>query len=417
MQPVSWKKNTAVFMTSQAISLFGSALVQYAITWYITLTTKSGAYMTISIVCALLPTLFLSPFAGVWADRYDRKKLIMFSDGAIALSTLLLAIIFLMGYKSIWLLFAVSSIRARGGAVQSPAIGAMLPDIVPGEHLTRVNGINGSVQSLLQLASPALAGALLTLCPIEYIFFIDVVTAAAAIAVMLRFLRVPEKERPAEAHAGYLSEMKQGIAYIGRHGYLVRLFTFSVVIYLAVAPIAFLTPLQVVRSYGEEVWRLTGIEMAFSIGMLVGGLSISAWGGLKNKNRTLVVAVSLVFMGLFTALMGAGVPFWPYLAFMALVGLGLPFFNTPATVMLQERVDPAYLGRVFSVMTMINSSIMPLGMVIFGPLADRVSVELLLVITGAMMLATGCVLLFDRTMRAAGVPAQIAAAEGGTGEA
>lgn len=93
-----------LFLSSQTISLFGSMLVQYAITWYITLKTQSGAMMTISIICGFLPTFFFS-FAGVWADRYNRKLLIALSDSLIALSTLILAILFFMGFDSIWLLF------------------------------------------------------------------------------------------------------------------------------------------------------------------------------------------------------------------------------------------------------------------------------------------------------------------------
>ncbi|EQB89501.1 hypothetical protein M918_03025 [Clostridium sp. BL8] len=171
----NWKKNTLLFLLSQTISLFGSSLVQYAILWYITLNTKSGAMMTISIICGFLPTFFLSPFAGVWADRYNRKTLIMLSDSFIALSTLLLAILFLMGYESMGLLFVMSALRSIGTGIQTPAIGAFLPQIVPEDKLTKVNGINGSVQSMVMLVSPMISGALLSMASIESIFFIDVV--------------------------------------------------------------------------------------------------------------------------------------------------------------------------------------------------------------------------------------------------
>jgi MFS transporter, DHA3 family, macrolide efflux protein len=120
----NWKKNIILFLTSQTISLFGSSLVQYAIMWYITLKTQSGVMMTISIICGFAPTFFLSPFAGVWADRYNRKTLIILSDSLIAISTLILAILFLQGHDSIWMLFVTSSIRAFGSGIQTPAIGS-----------------------------------------------------------------------------------------------------------------------------------------------------------------------------------------------------------------------------------------------------------------------------------------------------
>src|SRR5512143_1787710 len=131
MMPEGRQKKIMLIISSKKISLFGSSLVQYAITWYVVLTTKSGIMMTISIICGFLPTFFLSPFAGVWADRYNRKTLIMAADSFIALTTLLLAILFLMGYDSIGLLFIASAFRSIGSGIQTPAVGAFIPQIVP----------------------------------------------------------------------------------------------------------------------------------------------------------------------------------------------------------------------------------------------------------------------------------------------
>jgi len=122
-----WRRLFAVFIASQAVSLFGSSLVQYAILWYITLETNSGLMMALSIIFGFLPTFFLSPFAGVWADRFDRKKLIMLSDLGIALATLVLFTVFRLGYQGIWMLFLISAIRSVGTAIQSPAVSAFLP--------------------------------------------------------------------------------------------------------------------------------------------------------------------------------------------------------------------------------------------------------------------------------------------------
>lgn len=89
---------------------------------------------------------------------------------------------------------------------------------------------------------------------------------------------------------------------------------------------------------------------------------------------------------------------------MALVGLVMPMFNTPATVLLQEKVEPDYLGRVFGVLTMISTSIMPLGMIIFGPLADVVAIEWLLIGTGILLFMLGFVLLGSKVLIEAGKP-------------
>lgn len=150
-------------------------LVQYAITWYITLETQSGVWMTLFTCASLLPMVIISPFAGVWADRYNRKYLINISDSVIAVTTLILAILFLLGYDNMWLMLIVVIVRGFGQGVQSPAVSALIPQIVPQEHLMRVGGIQTTVQSLTMFASPMLAGALLTFFPMEYIFLLMLV--------------------------------------------------------------------------------------------------------------------------------------------------------------------------------------------------------------------------------------------------
>jgi len=115
-QHADWQKKTALFLSSQSLSLFGSMLVQYAIIWYVTLTTQSGAVLTISTLSAFLPQIVISLFAGVWADRYPRRLLIIAADVLTATSTLVLAAFFLLGYRELWLIFLVSAFGRSGRA-------------------------------------------------------------------------------------------------------------------------------------------------------------------------------------------------------------------------------------------------------------------------------------------------------------
>nr|WP_295969794.1 MFS transporter [uncultured Bacillus sp.] len=380
-----WKKNILLFLGSQTISLFGSSLVQYTIMWYITLTTESGLMMTLYILCGFIPTFILSPFAGVWADRYNRKRLIILSDGMIAIATLILAVVFLMGYDEIWLLFVMSSIRALGTGVQTPAVGAILPQIVPEEQLTKVNGTNGTLQAIIMFVSPMVSAALLSFSTIEMIFFIDVITAAMAILTLLVFVHIPIHKKAAEKQVtSYLGDLKEGLLYIKMHGFLKAFFLFFAVFFVLLAPASFLTPLQVTRSFGDDIWRLTAIEIAFSVGMMVGGAVIAAWGGFQNRIHTMVF--STIIMGVCTIALGVIPNFWIYLFFMAVFGVAMPIFNTPTMVLVQERVEGDYLGRIFGVFGMISTSMMPIGMLIFGPIADIMDIEWLLIGTGLLIL-------------------------------
>mgnify|MGYP001000191472 CR=1 FL=1 len=398
-----WKKDIVLFLASQTISYFGSLLVSYAITWYITLQTKSGTLMTISILCSFLPTFFISPFGGVWADRYSRKMLIVISDSSIAISTLILALLFLAGYDHLWLLFFASAIRALGAGVQMPAINALIPQIVPEDKLTKVNASNSTLQSVVTLISPIMSAALLSKASIEAIFFIDVVTAAIAVLILLIFLKIKEQVIDSTKNkSGYFNELIEGFCYVREHDFVKTLFLFNAVFFILIAPIAFLTPLQVARSFGSDVWLLTALEVVYSAGMIIGGIIMTRWNGFYNRVHTIVF--SNIIFSISNIAIGIVGNYIIYLFFIGLTGLVFPVFNIPFTVLLQEKVHPNFIGRVFGFFNMIASSIMPLGMIIFGPLSDLIKIEWLLIITGILLLAQSILMFFNRVLIEAGKP-------------
>jgi DHA3 family macrolide efflux protein-like MFS transporter len=409
---INWKKNAALFLTGQALSLFGSMLVQYAIMWYITLKTQSGATMTIFILAGILPMFFISPFGGVWADRFNRKNLINIADASIALATLIVAVLFILGFQNIWLLLACAAVRALGQGVQTPAVSAFIPLIVPEPQLTKVNGINSSIQSCTMLAAPMASGALLSLASIETIFFLDVGTALVGIGIVYFLVKLPapattggadqtaQTGTPQSKSVNYFHDMREGIRYIAKHGYILRMIVLSTLFFIAAAPTAFLTPLQVTRDFGADVWRLTALEIAFSSGMLAGGILISVWGGFRNRIHTMALSCALV--GIEAIALGLVSSFWLYIAVMTLMGITMPLYNTPSTVLLQSTVESAYMGRVFGVFGMVSSLMMPAGMLIFGPLADRVPIAYLLISTGAVMSLLSIPMVSSRVLREAG---------------
>ena len=158
--PAHWLRKVILFLSGQTISLLGSMLVQYAVFWYLTITYQSGVIMMLAALFGFLPQAVVSIFGGVWADRHNRKYLIIVADAAIAASTLALAFIMLAGYDAVWLIFLTMAIRSAGAGIQMPAVSALIPQITPMRNLMRVNGINGSIQSAMALLAPAAAGAI-----------------------------------------------------------------------------------------------------------------------------------------------------------------------------------------------------------------------------------------------------------------
>ena len=383
----NWKRDIAFYISGQTVSQFGTALVQYAISWYVTLTTQSGILLTVSVLVGFLPTFLLTPFAGVWSDRYNRKKLILLADGGIALTTLILAFVFLRGYHSLSLLFLVSGIRAIGTAIQTPASGALVPQLVPEEKLLRINGIQSTVSSATMIVAPMVSGLLLALASFEMVLFIDVLTAIIGILALLPIRVKAQTIRGEHPATSYLQDIRDGLSYIAHRPFIRWFFLYFAVFYFLVSPAAFMTPLQVVRSFGPEVYRLTAIEVSFFAGMIAGGVLISTWGGFKDKTRTMIFAI--IGNGVLSIGLGLIPEFWTYIGCMTLLGATVALFSTPSTTLLQESVPSDYLGRVYGVYGMLFTSMMPLGMLVFGPIGDLIPIEWLLVGTGILIILLG----------------------------
>lgn len=378
---VAWKKRVAVFLVGQTITTFGSMLVQYAIFWHLTLTTKSGVVLALAAVFGFLPQAIVSIFGGVWADRVNRKLMIMLSDASIALATLVLALLMLTGVDDLWLIFAVMTVRSIGAGFQMPAISALLPQLVPGDQLMRVNGINSSVQSSLTILAPIAAAGVYANASLTGILFIDVVTAVIGV-VLLATVKVPTLARAASSEKpSYFADLKEGIQYTFTHD-LVRwvLVIFAIVFLLIVAP-SNLSPLMLVRTFGDEVWMLTVLELSFGVGMVLGGAVIAVLASKLDRLST-IIGTSIAF-GVMAIAMGFTTNLILFYALFFLIGLTVPAFSTSAFTLLQETVEPERQGRVFGFVGIVMSLAMPIGMAVLGPLADVVSVELLLIITGA----------------------------------
>lgn len=384
-----FNKGIVIFLISQNLSLFGSSVVGFAIVWYITLETSSGIWLMLSTICSILPQVVISLWGGVWADRHNRKHLIMLSDAFIAISTLGLAIAFWAGFRRMELLLAVSVVRSIGAGVQTPAVNAIFPQLVPQENLTKIQGINQTFNSVLMLLAPATGGVVLGSMDIAWAFMLDVVTAALAILIV-SFIKVEKIERT-DAPAPIFTELKQGIDYTFCQPQLRRIIICYAFSFFLITPATVLSPLLVERSFGNDVWRLTANEMVWTIGSLVGGVFVSLHGNFKDKVRTIFIC--LVAFGITFGLLGIAGNFIVYLIIMGTAGFFMPIIATAETVFIQEITQPTMLGRVFSIVQIISASAMPVAILLFGPLADIMSVEIILIVSGVLLAFVG--VLYD----------------------
>lgn len=394
-----WKKKTLIFLISQGITLFGSSVVQFAIVWDVTLKTSSGAWVSAFTICSFLPQFLISFFSGVWADRYSRKFLIILSDTVIAATTLALVLLmpFIGNGTSLYTALLIASvIRSLGAGVQTPAVNSMIPQLVPEEHLMRLNGINATLQSVVLFAAPAAAGAILTFSTLRSTLLIDIITAIIGVGLLFCTALPKQESKEKTAPLSFFSEMKQGKRYIFANSLIAKLlFAYGLFTFLAV-PAGFLTALFVSRSYGDSYFNLTVAELVGFAGMTAGGVLISTWGGFPNRVKTLLVG--MIAFGTLAIGMGTIKNFAVYLVLTAVFGVALTMVQTAVTTLIQEKTDEHMQGRVFGFLSAMYSGCLPLGMAVFGPLSDVVSIRILMIATGGVLVVLAGVLRLDKSV-------------------
>ena len=384
----NWTRKTVLFLVSQCITLFGSMIVQMSVIWYVTLKTSSGGWVAAFTICSYLPQFLISFFAGVWADRYSRKKLIVLSDAVITVATAIMFFVMpVISTDSMLLsaLLAMSIIRSIGAGVQTPAVNAVIPHLVPEEHLMRYNGINATMQSIVQFAAPAVAGAVLSVGTFRATLFIDILTALLGIG-LLSCVLLPKQETVNE-NVSVFSEMKAGVYYSFSDKIIGKILMVYGLFILLSVPAGFMAALLVSRVYGDVYWYLTAVELVGFAGMALGGVLMGVWGGFKSRIKTFVVG--LLILSLMTIGMGLSPYFILYLVLMFVYGIALTMIQTATTTIIQEQTESTMQGRVFGLMGAMYSGFLPVGMAIFGPLADMLPLQWIMVGSGiALVLVT-----------------------------
>ncbi|BFK08523.1 hypothetical protein HMPREF0987_00294 [Lachnospiraceae bacterium 9_1_43BFAA] len=388
-QHSGWQKRILLFLTSQCITLFGSTLVQMSLVWYATMQTSSGTWVATFTVCSYLPQFLISFLGGVWADRYHRKKLIIGADLLIAVATFIMVLaIPQISSESTLLggLLVMSIIRSLGAGIQMPAVNAVIPQLVPEDQLMRYNGIYVTMQSIVNFVAPAAAGVFFTISTLRMTLMIDIITAVLGTG-LLSCLTLPKQNTSVEK-ASAVSDMELGMKYafsdrlIGKLLIIYGLFTFFCV------PAGYLAGLLVRRVFGDTYWHLTAVEVVGFLGMMAGGVIMSTWSGVKNRGKTL--AGGLFVFGSLAIGMGISNNFILYLALMVCYGIALTVVQTVITTILQEKTDICMQGRVFGLLGTMYAGFLPIGMAMFGPLADILPLQWIMIGSGiALMVISG----------------------------
>lgn len=388
----NWRRNFYLFLTGQFLSGITSMVVQYSIIWYLTEATGSATVLSIATLLGMIPMVVLSPFAGPFIDRLNKKGLLMITDIIVAIFALILSVVGTLSADfPLWLVFVSLLIRAIAQTFQMPTIQSILPTMVPEEELTKINGQLGMVQSANFIIAPALGAFLFSVIPMNFLILVDVLGAIVGVGLLI-FIKIPHI--PSEGERIQLMEdtvfgfkkliENKGLWYITLIG---AAFT------LIFMPAASLYPLMTMSYFNGTVGQAGLIEVIYAMGMLVGGTIIGIFGHWKNRMKPILLAYLVI--GLTIGASGLMPPTsrgFVYFAMLnAAAGFATPYFNTLLMAMIQQSYEPKYLGRILGVLNSLMSITGPVGLIFAGPLADKIGVENIFLIAGIGTLICGLV--------------------------
>jgi DHA3 family macrolide efflux protein-like MFS transporter len=387
----NWKLPFFTIWTGQQLSWIGSAVAGFALVWWLTETTGSATMLAIGTLLTMLPGIVLGPFAGALVDRWNRRLVMLVADSVVALFSAWLAVLFWTGAIQIWHVYVIMSVRAVGGAFHWPAMTASTTLMVPKDHLGRVAGLNQTISGAVNIVSPPLGAFLLSILPLHGIMGLDVLTAAFAV-VPLFFVHVPQPEKTQttqEAKPTLWADMRAGLRYVIGWPGLLGVGLLATLLNFSIMPAMSLMPLLVTDHFGGGALQLGWLNSAWGVGLVLGGLLLSAWGGFKRRIVTMLVGI----VGLGVGVLVVGIT--PATIFP--LALGAFFFgavmnalcNGSAFALLQQVVAPDMQGRVFALVTTVCNLATPLSLLIAGPLADAVGVRALYVAGGVAQVILG----------------------------
>jgi MFS transporter, DHA3 family, macrolide efflux protein len=398
----NWTRRFFTIWAGQAFSLLGSQLVQFALVWWLTSTTGSATVLATAMLFAILPQVFISPFAGALVDRWNRRLVMIMADSMVALTTGALIALAATGNLQLWHVYAAMMLRSAFGAFHFPAFAASTSLLVPQEHLSRVNGLNEGLRGLMGIAAPPLGALLLSLLPLHSVLAVDVVTAGLAILPLL-FIAIPQPAKGGvSAHANLVkavaTDIVEGFRYVRAWPGLLALMLVAMALNLVLAPSMSFAPLMVTEHFRGGALELGWLQSALGVGVIAGGLALGVWGGFKRRILTSLAGILALSLGV--ALMGLApeTMLWVGIAAMFIMGFGSPMANGPIFAILQSTVRPEMQGRVMSLLNSGASAMMPIALIIAGPLADQVGVRTLYVAGGVACATIALACLFVRPL-------------------
>lgn len=390
----NWKKVFAIIWTGQFFSILTSSLVNFAIILWLTFETKSAETLAFATIAALLPQAVLGLFSGILIDRWSRKLIMILSDSFIAFCTLILAILFYFEQAEVWQIYTLLALRSVGSAFHMPSMQASIPLLAPESQLLRIAGINQMIQSVSNIAGPALGALAISMLDMTYVLMLDVVGALLACTSLL-FVTIPNP-KPSETKnkLNLLRDLREAQREVTSHKGMTPLFLLSILATLFIMPISVLFPLMTLNHFSGSAYQMSLVEAIWSVGSLAGGLALSA--RQYKINKIILINAMYILLGtafVFSGLLPASAFVW-FVVLTAIEGVSGSVYYASFMTVVQTKINPAVLGRVFSIFMSVSMLPSILGLMGTGFIADNIGITNTFVIGGLVVCAIGVISFF-----------------------
>lgn len=367
-------KDYLKFWIGQLFSLFGSMVVFFVIILWITDITQSPVMLSITSFLFIITQVIFMPIAGVFADKWNRKKIIIISDSLQAFATFILIIVFATGLANIWIVNVFVVIRSACQAFHLPTVNAIIPVMVPKENLSRINGVNFLFSGVVQFIAPFVAALFLLFLQIEQILWIDIITFIMALIPLL-IVKIPSILGSEEkSESSFLTHFSLGLKTLRIIPGILWIMILSMLLNFLVVPIDTLLPFYVKIYHQGTDFTYAIVTMFFQGGMIFG----AAFTFLKkNWNQKLRVIFIAIFVAMSGYLIMSLAPFRFFLIIClggAILGLSLPVINSLYQTVMQTIIPADKFGRITSIDHTLSMAITPIGTIIAGPIADVIGV-------------------------------------------
>ena len=364
----------------QIISLLGSEIVQFALIWWITIETESSYFLSLSMFLAFIPAILIGPFAGVLVDKWDKKRLIVITDLLQAITTAMLILSFYLGFGNIWLIIGLNFIRAIFQSFHSPAFMTIVTLMVPREKLSQINGISQLITAISQMLGPIFGALLMSVIPkIENILWVDVITFLFAIIMLIK-VKIPKiehKVKDSQSDQSFKAKFKEGFQIIRNVKGMTTILIIAMLANFLLMPINTQFSLFIYRDHSGTEMDMALVSAGMSFAVVAGALASSAKKEWKNKVNIFLLGTMMVFIGIAIIALTPFQQFWVMFVGSLIGFFGDPILQAMLRTIIQFTIPPEAMGRVGSILRMMTSVAMPLGIILSGPIADLIEIKYL----------------------------------------